>query len=118
MGCRNARGLALVSACLLLVGANAGADDVGGESIVVSSGDGDAAQADRDSAYAAIPSNDHIRWVDGGQWRYGTYYLFPLTRNMDESGLARGWQWALYPLAVGIDVVQLPAGLFGGLYGD
>jgi hypothetical protein len=51
-------------------------------------------------------------------WRYSTYYLYPLTRHIEESGAGRGWRFALYPLTVVLDTVQLPLGAIAGLFGD
>jgi hypothetical protein len=51
-------------------------------------------------------------------WRYDTYYLFPLTRHMDEAEIPRGCQIPLYPFTVAIDIAQLPFGAIAGLFGD
>ncbi len=55
---------------------------------------------------------------DSDKWSYNTYYLFPLTRHMDESEITGGWRYAMYPLTVVLDTVQLPWGAFAGLFGD
>jgi hypothetical protein len=51
-------------------------------------------------------------------WRYDTYYLFPLTRHMDEAGISPGWRIPLYPFTLAIDVAGLPAGAIAGLAGE
>lgn len=53
--------------------------------------------------------------LDSDKWRYSTYYLYPLTRHM---GITRGWRYAMYPLTVVFDTVQLPWGALAGLFGD
>ncbi len=56
--------------------------------------------------------------LDSDKWSYSTYYLYPLTRHMDESEITGGWRYALYPLTVVLDTVQLPWGALAGLFGD
>jgi len=51
-------------------------------------------------------------------WRYDTYYLFPLTRHMDEAEIPWLCRIPLYPFAVAVDTVQLPFGAIAGLFGD
>ena len=51
-------------------------------------------------------------------WRYNSYYIYPLTRHMDESDIPKGWpRYALYPVTLALDTVQLPAGAVIGLFG-
>jgi hypothetical protein len=50
-------------------------------------------------------------------WEYDDYYIFPLTRNMSDSGLPQAGQIALYPLAFLIDLAQWPVGALAGLAG-
>ena len=52
------------------------------------------------------------------EWRYGTYYLYPLTRHMAESGISQAWRCTLYPLTAVLDTAQLPLGALAGLFGD
>ena len=52
------------------------------------------------------------------KWRYNTYYIFPLTRHVGDSELPSYGQYAVYPLAVALDLAQLPIGLLGGLLGE
>jgi len=52
------------------------------------------------------------------EWRYDTYYIFPLTRHMPDSELPMAGQIALYPFAFLIDLVQWPFGLLVGLGGE
>jgi hypothetical protein len=54
----------------------------------------------------------------GEEWRYNTYYIFPLVRHMPDSGLPKWGQWVTYPFAAIIDLGQLPVGALGGLFGD
>ena len=54
----------------------------------------------------------------GEDWRYNTYYIFPLVRHMPDSGLPKWGQWMTYPFAAIIDLGQLPVGALGGLFGD
>ena len=99
---RTARALVLMGliASLLAGGTAAGeshtAGDSGGSGAVVDAGD------------------------RGGDrpWRYDTYYLFPLTRHMDEAEIPRGCQIPLYPFTVAIDIAQLPFGAIAGLFGE
>ena len=52
-------------------------------------------------------------------WRYGTYYLFPLTRHLGTAGgVSRNWRYPLYPLTVAFDAGQLPFGAIAGLFGE
>lgn len=51
-------------------------------------------------------------------WRYNTYLLFPLTRHMKDTSLPDYGQYALYPFAVGLDIIQFPIGALGGLLGE
>jgi hypothetical protein len=55
--------------------------------------------------------------LDDG-WKYDTYYLYPLTRHIDESGVTNNWRYALYPITVVMDTAQLPFGALAGLFGD
>jgi len=54
----------------------------------------------------------------GEEWRYNTYYIFPLVRHMSASGLPMWGQCLTYPFAAIIDLAQLPVGALGGLFGD
>ena len=51
-------------------------------------------------------------------WRYGTYYLYPLTRHMGESEASKPWSYGMLPFTVVLDTVQLPFGALAGLFGD
>jgi hypothetical protein len=55
---------------------------------------------------------------DRREWRYDTYYLFPLTRHMDEAGIPPACRIPLYPFTVAFDLFQLPFGAIAGLFGD
>jgi hypothetical protein len=50
-------------------------------------------------------------------WEYDPYYIFPLTRHMEDSGLPFYAQIALYPLAFALDLGQWPVGALAGLAG-
>lgn len=68
-------------------------------------------------------------------WRYDTYYIYPLTRHINEREVEPGWtrwlfhpltaslgppwgHWLLYPITVTLDTVQLPFGALAGLFGE
>ena len=69
--------------------------------------------SDRSGSYAEVASEGPHE--DG--WEFDTYYIFPLTRHMSDSGLPYGGQIALYPLAFALDLVQWPVGVLAGLAG-
>ncbi len=56
--------------------------------------------------------------LPGDEWSYGTYYIYPLTRHMDESDIPQTCRYALYPIAAVLDTVQLPFGALAGLFGE
>jgi len=95
----------LITITLLLLAGVAGADDMGGESIAVPP----PAELARDDA--PMTSED-----DG--WHYCSYYILPLTRHMQDSGLPLAGQIFLYPLAAAFDIAQLPFGALAGLAGE
>ena len=51
-------------------------------------------------------------------WRYNTYYIYPLTRHLGESGIKGAWRYTLYPFTALLDTAQLPFGALAGLFGD
>ena len=51
-------------------------------------------------------------------WEYDTRYLFPLTRQLGDSGIGRTGQGFLYPIAFAIDLIQWPLGAVAGLFGS
>jgi hypothetical protein len=57
-------------------------------------------------------------WSDSRHWRYGTDYLFPLTRGGDETGMPTWGRILASPVTVAIDAALLPFGLIAGLFGD
>ena len=61
-------------------------------------------------------SDDRANPIDDG-WKYDTYYLYPLTRHIEELGVTSNWRYAFYPLTVVMDTAQLPFGAFAGLFG-
>jgi len=74
------------------------------------------ADADADAGYSDR-SRDAAEETQADGWEYDPYYIFPLTRHMSDSGLPKGGQYALYPLAVVIDLGQWPFGALAGLAG-
>jgi hypothetical protein len=57
-------------------------------------------------------------WQDQRPWRYGTQYLFPLTRGMDDAGI-HGWvRFPVGALTVVLDTAHLPFGAVAGLFGS
>jgi hypothetical protein len=97
----------LITITLLLLASIAAADDMGGESIAVPP------PAEPAAEYAEPPTASE----DDG-WRYCTYYILPLTRHMQDSGLPLVGQIFLYPLAAAFDIAQLPVGALAGLAGE
>ena len=59
---------------------------------------------------------DH--WNEQNPWRYGTDYLFPLTRGLDDSGLSGFLQPVAMVFTVPFDLVNLPLGAVAGLFGS
>ena len=57
-------------------------------------------------------------WDDEHGWRYGTDYLFPLTRGGGEAGLPTWGRIVLSPITVALDTGLLPFGALAGLFGD
>lgn len=75
------------------------------------------------SAYAVGPAlaplaDDEIPIEAREGWRYGTDYLFPLTRHIDETGLPLAGKIPLYPFTAALDLGQLAFGAVAGLFGD
>jgi hypothetical protein len=79
---------------------------------------GPASAEDGSSGYATRSSDSvSVSGYDDG-WRYDPYYIFPLTRHMDDSGLPLWAQIPLYPIGFAIDLVQRPVGVLAGLGGQ
>lgn len=57
-------------------------------------------------------------WDDEHGWRYGTDYLFPLTRGGGEAGLPTWGRIVLSPITIALDTGLLPFGALAGLFGD
>ena len=76
-----------------------------------------AAPAAAEPGAAASEESQPSRLPDS-HWSYGTYYLYPLTRHMEESKIPMACRYALYPVAAILDTVQLPLGAIAGLFGD
>jgi hypothetical protein len=82
---------------------------------------GPASAGDGSSGYATSSSDSSKSiWVSGYDdgWQYDPYYIFPLTRHMNDSGLPFWAQVPLYPIGFAIDLVQWPVGLLAGLGGQ
>jgi hypothetical protein len=105
MQTRTRRALALPLAAALLLGAGAApaAASLGSEGDHATEADFRPARQD---------------WAARNPWRYGTWCLFPLTRGMDDAGVPHWARPALYVVTVPLDLVMLPAGAIGGLFGD
>lgn len=61
---------------------------------------------------------DVENWQDRRRWHYGTQYLFPLTRGMEDAGITG---WVRYPVGVCtvvFDTLYLPFGAVAGLFGS
>jgi hypothetical protein len=97
----------LTATTIFLLASAASADDMGGEAISVPP----PAQPSADYADAPTTSEE-----DG--WHYCTYYILPLTRHMQDSGLPLAGRIFLYPLAAAFDIAQLPIGALAGLAGE
>jgi hypothetical protein len=79
---------------------------------------GSAQAEDSDANNTDSEMNDEADRPGDQEWRYDTYYIFPLTRHMPDSELPMAGQIALYPFAFVIDCVQWPFGLLVGLGGE
>jgi hypothetical protein len=56
--------------------------------------------------------------AEDDSWQYDTYYIYPLTRHMDESEIIpEYWRYPLYPVTALLDTAQLPFGALAGLFG-
>jgi hypothetical protein len=106
MPCTIPKIASLTAAMILLLSSAASADDMGGEAIDVPP------PVQSEATYT-----DAYTDSTGSGWQYDDYYIFPLTRHMQESGLPRVAQYLMYPLAVGFDLGQLPFGAVAGLGG-
>ncbi len=73
-------------------------------------------------AAGSLPTDDGLTpeeaWDDEHGWRYGTDYLFPLTRGGKEAGLPTWGRIVLSPITVALDTGMLPFGALAGLFGD
>ena len=73
-------------------------------------------------AAGSLPTDDGLTpeeaWDDEHGWRYGTDYLFPLTRGGGEAGLPTWGRIVLSPITVALDTGLLPFGALAGLFGD
>ena len=97
----------LTAATIFLLAGIASADDMGGESISVPP------PAEPIASYSDAPTSSE----DEG-WHYCSYYILPLTRHMQDSGLPLAGRIFLYPLAAAFDIAQLPFGALAGLAGE
>jgi hypothetical protein len=103
MPIRARRALAVAAALLLGAGATPAAASLGSEGDHATAADFRAAQND---------------WAARNPWRYGTWCLFPLTRGMHDAGVPVWARPPLWVVTVPLDLVMLPFGAIGGLFGD
>jgi hypothetical protein len=57
-------------------------------------------------------------WDAANPWSYGTDTIFGLSRGLEENGVTGGARIAVLFVTVPFDLVQLPAALIAGLWGD
>jgi len=57
-------------------------------------------------------------WHDQNPWGYGTQSMFSLTRGVAESDIPQWSKYVVYPFSGFCDLVQLPFGAVGGLWGN
>jgi len=101
--------LGTLIASLLLTGSTSAAWAAGGDPEYADSGSMGSPERSRAEA-AALKHPDE-------RWEYDPYYIFPLTRHMEDSGLPFPAQVALYPVAFALDLGQWPIGALAGLAG-
>lgn len=64
---------------------------------------------------SAESTRDDVKSESG--WEYDPYYVFPLTRHMEETELPLYGRVILYPIGFAIDLIQWPVGALAGLMG-
>lgn len=75
--------------------------------------------SDRSDTWNGRPGEEAIEdWSDRTPWGYGTDYLLPLTRGMEDAGVPLWGRVPLYLVTVPYDLAQLVPGAIGGLWGD
>jgi hypothetical protein len=57
-------------------------------------------------------------WEDRNPWGYGNQSIFPLTRDVAAGDWPLWGKITAYPLTALYDLIQLPAGAIGGLWGN
>ena len=70
-------------------------------------------QADRAAGERAVAD-----WQARNSWHYGSDAIFGLSRGLEEAGVARGGRIALWFVTVPLDLMNLPAAVLAGLWGD
>jgi hypothetical protein len=88
----------LTATALFLLTSIASADDMASESIAVPSPSDASADYSETPTASAGYAETPISSEDDG-WHYCSYYILPLTRHMQDSGLPLAGQIFLYPLA-------------------
>lgn len=83
-----------------------------------------AAADHHEPGYAMLPEDKAARenameaWGDQNPWHYDTYYLFGLTRGLEDTVSPLWGRIPLYPFTAVIDAVALIPNALGGLIGD
>jgi len=98
----------LIATAIFLLANPASADEMADESVPVPP------PAEARAGYADRP----ITTSEDDGWHYCSYYILPLTRHMEDSGLPLAGRIVLYPLAAAFDIAQLPFGALAGLAGE
>ena len=93
-------------------------EDVANEGLVEAEPTGMATELQVGSPASYDGMTPEAAWADSRGWRYGTDYLFPLTRGGDEAGLPTWGRIVLSPITVALDTGMLPFGAVAGLFGD
>lgn len=118
--------IALATMMLLALAAtpSAHADEMGGDPVTVSAPES-AAPARGARGGQPVPEPDGGRfdgaidhWNDQRPWRYGTQYLYGLTRGMDDAGVPRPAQYVLGVFTAIADTANLPIAAIAGLFGS
>lgn len=116
----------IVALALLLLASAALADEPGDETVVIPGEEAPATFLGRpELREAPAPSSNGDafeaaieHWDDQRPWRYGTQYIFPLTRGMGDAGIPPVARYPLYPFTAIFDLGHLPIGALAGLFGN
>jgi hypothetical protein len=58
------------------------------------------------------------QWREGRSWRYGTEYLFGVTRGLEDENIPLWCGRAAWIVTVPFDIANLPFTALAGLFGD